>query len=94
MRSLRLDRTPRRWQACDLPEVRGMGGVSAVRVSALEALINAAVGLCVSWAATYWLLPLWGLHPSLSASGGITAMFFCLSMARAFVIREVFRRWG
>jgi hypothetical protein len=27
-----LDRTPRRWKACDLPEVRGMGGVSGMTV--------------------------------------------------------------
>ena len=63
------------------------------RLDAAEALTNASIGLVVSWAATYALLPLWGLTPSLSASGGITAMFFALSFARAWAIRAVFRRF-
>ena len=62
-----------------------------VRTDTLEALTNAAVGLCVSWAATYWLLPLWGLTPSLSQSAGITAMFFVTSFARALALRRIFR---
>ena len=56
-------------------------------MSALEALINAAVGLVVSWAATFFVL---GYSPAQSAA--ITGMFFCLSFARAFAIREAFRR--
>lgn len=63
-------------------------------ISALESLANAAIGLCVSWAATFWLLPvMFGLAPSASQSAGITALFFCLSFVRAFVIREAFRKW-
>ncbi len=62
--------------------------------SALEALINAVVGLLVSWAATFTLLPLWGLTPSAGQSLGITGMFFVLSFARAFLIREAFRKWA
>lgn len=62
-------------------------------MNALEAFTNAAVGLLVSWAATYWILPTWGLTPSASASAGITGMFFCLSFTRALVIRTVFERW-
>jgi len=61
------------------------------RTDAIEAFTNAAVGLCVSWAATYWLLPLWGLTPSLSQSAGITAMFFGTSFARSLVLRRLFR---
>ena len=60
----------------------------------LEALANATVGLLVSWAATYALLPLWGLTPSASASAGITLTFFALSFARARAIRWIFRRLG
>ena len=59
-----------------------------------EAATNATVGLIVSWAATYWLLPFWGLTPSPSASLGITGCFFGLSLARAWAIRTAFRRWG
>ena len=56
-------------------------------MSALEALINAGIGLVVSWAATFFVL---GYSPTQSAA--ITGMFFGLSFTRAWVIREVFRR--
>ena len=63
-------------------------------MTALEAISNATIGLLVSWAATYWLLPLWwGLTPSASASLGITAMFFGLSFVRSYAIRRVFKKW-
>lgn len=59
-----------------------------MRVSALEALANAIIGLLVSWSATLFVL---GYTPAQSAA--ITAMFFGLSFTRAWVIREVFRRY-
>ena len=34
-----------------------------------EALANATIGLIASWAVTYWLLPLWGLHPTAMGKG-------------------------
>lgn len=57
----------------------------------LEAFVNAAIGLFVSWAATLWLLLLWGLHPSPGGAMGITFMFFGLSFGRAFLLRRIFR---
>lgn len=62
-------------------------------LSAVEALTNSAVGLVVSWSATYTMLPMWGLTPSAGQSAGITGMFFMLSFARSFIIREAFRKW-
>lgn len=59
-----------------------------------EALCNAVVGLIVSWAVTYYALPLWGLTPSASASLGITACYFVVSFLRSWAIREAFRKWG
>ena len=41
-------------------------------MSALEAFCNAAIGLLISWAVTFFLLPLWGLTPSAGQSAGIT----------------------
>lgn len=58
----------------------------------IEAAANAGIGLLVSWAATYMLLPLWGLHPSASVSAGVTGLFFALSFIRARVLRAIFRR--
>lgn len=58
-------------------------------MSALEALCNAAVGLVVSWAATFFILGY-----SASGSAAVTAMFFALSFTRSWLIREIFRRWA
>jgi hypothetical protein len=57
-------------------------------MSALEALTNAAVGLVISWCATFFVL---GYSPAGSAA--VTAMFFVLSFVRAWVLREVFKKW-
>ena len=58
-------------------------------MSALEALCNAAIGLIVSWAATFFIL-------GYSASGlaAVTAMFFGLSFARSYALRLIFRRFA
>lgn len=63
-----------------------------MRLSVIEALANAVIGLLVSWAVTFALLPLWGYSPSAVESAGITAMYFFISFARSWAIREVFRR--
>lgn len=57
------------------------------RMSALEALTNAVIGLVVSWCATFFVL---GYSPAGSAA--VTTMFFVLSFVRAWVLREIFRR--
>ena len=55
-------------------------------MDAVEALANAAIGLIVSWLATWLVL---GYSPA--GSAGITAMFFGLSFTRAWIIRGIFR---
>ena len=55
-------------------------------MDAVEALANAAIGLVVSWLATWLVL---GYSPASSA--GVTAMFFGLSFTRAWIIRGIFR---
>ncbi len=52
----------------------------------LEAILNAAIGLVVSWLTTWLVL---GYSPASSA--GVTAMFFGLSFTRAWIIRGIFR---
>lgn len=63
-------------------------------MSALEAFTNAAIGLLISWIATWTLLPLFGLHPGPGQSAGIVGLFFCLSFIRSYVLRRLFRRWA
>ncbi len=58
-------------------------------MTALEALANATIGLLVSWAATFFILGY-----SASGSAAVTAMFFCLSFARSYALRLLFRRLG
>lgn len=68
--------------------------MTARRIDAAEAITNAAVGFAVSWAFTRFALPLWGLHPNAGQALTITAAFFLLSTARAYVLRRLFRRVG
>ncbi len=58
-----------------------------MKLDAIEAFTNAAVGLAVSWAATFFVL-------GYSAAGSllVTLMFFGLSFTRAYVLRRIFRR--
>ena len=54
---------------------------------AAESLANAIIGLCISWAATYFVLGY-----TASGSLGVTCMFFCLSFTRSYVLRRIFAR--
>lgn len=58
-----------------------------MKMDAIEAIANAAIGLAASWLVTWAVL---GFSPI--ASAGITGMFFGLSTTRAFVLRRLFRR--
>ena len=57
-------------------------------MSALEALCNTVLGLCVSYALTLWWL---GFSPAQSAT--ISAVFFAASFTRAYVLRLIFKRY-
>ena len=63
-------------------------------MAATEAFSNSVIGLLVSWAATYWLFPMWGFEPSPAAAAEITLTFFALSFARSYVLRRVFAWLG
>ena len=58
-----------------------------MKIDAIEALANSAIGFAVSWAATFFILGYSG-----GASMAVTAMFFGLSFTRAYVLRVLFRR--
>ena len=60
-----------------------------MKLDAIEALMNATVGLVVSWVLSWaWF----GFTPLQAAH--VTAVFFLASFARAWIIRAAFRRWG
>ena len=58
-------------------------------MAAIEALTNAAIGLVLSWSATFFVL---GFDPVQSAA--ITAMFFALSFMRSYLLRLLFRSFS
>lgn len=64
------------------------------RASFVEAQANAIVGLVISWLFTFFALPLFGLTPNAVEATGITAAYFCLSVARSYVLRRLFEVCG
>lgn len=58
-------------------------------MSALEALVNATIGLLVSWTLTHFVLGY-----TAAQSVGVTLMFFAASFLRAWIIRRAFKAWA
>lgn len=58
-------------------------------MSALEALVNAVIGLVVSWTLTLTVL---GYSPAQAL--WVTLMFFAASFLRAWIIRRAFKAWA
>ena len=58
-------------------------------MSALEALVNAAIGLVVSWTLTAFVL---GYTPTQAI--GVTLLFFTASFVRAYLLRRLFAWMG
>ena len=63
-------------------------------MSAVEAMTNAILGLLVSWLAVWIVWPLMGWPVSVTGAGGVSAFFFVLSFARAWALREIFKRFA
>jgi len=57
--------------------------------SAVEAVTNLAVGYAIACGLTWWLL---GVTPARAAS--VSAWFTVASLARSYVLRRAFTRWG
>lgn len=58
--------------------------------SLIEALMNTAIGLCVSVTANYLVFPLFGFHPSLGENVAISCIYTVISIARQYVLRRWF----
>jgi len=58
--------------------------------SAIEAGTNIIVGIALSAAVTYWLMPFWGFVPKLHEALEITAVFTAVSFARQYGLRRLF----
>ena len=60
------------------------------RMSSLEAITNAVCGLGISWAFTFWGLPVFGIEPDAIQATWITASYFFLSAVRSYALRRLF----
>ena len=64
-------------------------------MSAIETFTSTALGFAVSWALTFWILPIWGFTPSHGQAIQITAVYTLASFARGYAVRAAFKRiWG
>ena len=61
-------------------------------LSALEAVINTAVGFAVSLALTFALLPFFGYDVTTPHAWGITTVYTAASVLRGYFVRRVFNR--
>lgn len=64
------------------------------RRSLIESLTNVSVGYAVAILTQLAIFPLFGMEVRLSDNLMIGACFTVVSIARSYVIRRVFERWG
>lgn len=64
------------------------------RHSFAEAFINVAVGYFVALASQLAIFPLFGIYVSLRDNLAIGAFFTVVSIARSYLLRRAFNRWG
>lgn len=60
------------------------------RLSALETAVNITVGFVISWALSYFILPIWGFAQSASAATTVTIIYTIASVARSYTLRRIF----
>ena len=58
--------------------------------SAIESLANIAVGIGIAFGTQVVVFPWFGLHATLAANLGITAIFTVVSFVRSYTLRRVF----
>lgn len=58
--------------------------------SLLEAVVNVLIGYWINFAANFLVLPMFGMHPTLSQVFWIGVVFTVISVVRSYVIR----RWA
>jgi len=60
--------------------------------SLLEAIVNVAAGLLISFLIQLWIYPLLNIPVSLKQNIIITAVFFIVSFIRGYIIRRIFNQ--
>lgn len=66
--------------------------------SFVEAWGNVVVGFGINFLGNMYILPVFGLHPTVSEALGIGVVFTFISVARSYIMRRVFNslkaRWN
>jgi hypothetical protein len=57
-----------------------------------EAWMNILIGFTIQFAANYFVLPLFGMHPSVADLFGLGGIFTVISVVRSYVLRRVFEK--
>lgn len=73
--------------------MKDAGGQSR-SMSAVEAVVNVAVGYGVSVAATALVLPAFGLPVAAGQAAGIAGVFTIISLVRSYALRRLFNLIG
>lgn len=60
------------------------------RSSAIEAATNVVCGICIAWAVTFAVFPLFDYEPTVEKSLYISVIFTVVSLLRTYVLRRVF----
>lgn len=64
------------------------------RLSAIETITNVIVGFGISWALSFYILPIWGFAQSASAATSVTIIYTIASVARSYTLRRIFNAMG
>ena len=64
------------------------------RMSLIETCASIAIGFVVSVIITAVVMPAYGHHVTLADNIQITLIFTVASIARGYLVRRVFNRWG
>lgn len=61
--------------------------------SLVEALVNTAVGIAISFTANFFILPTVGCHTTFTQNLYICVVFTFISIARGYLLRRAFNAW-
>lgn len=64
------------------------------RMSLLETCTSIAIGFVVSVVITAVIMPMYGHDVTMAQNLQITAIFTVASVARGYLVRRMFNRWG
>ena len=68
--------------------------MQARSMSAVEAVTSTGVGFIVSLALTLTVLPAFGYSVTSQHAWAITAIYTAASIARSYLVRRAFNKWG